>query len=638
MSLLDTPVRSSLTAQSAQIRHDLKAFERDFFAAHCHKPGKEDIKQNADIAAKYKQYNKLRDVLSGKLPAESLTTASPTQDRQRKRPRHDEAGPSVHAAQTPRKGKIAATATPRKQFGSLQPHELDPYDAPSSVSPRPPITALGPTPQRDGRVLGIFDLLEASGGSSGKKRKRTGLFDAGESLESPVKKAPAQEDSTNAALAQTPARSRVRYDGDLLEHLAGTPTTGRHQVHARTPASSAKKFMLNQFFATPSAVRYASMLQSTDTKDAPDAAESKALSPAAKTPLLDRVLGRTPTKSTTTGETQGDQTPAYLKRSYSFKQRLLSASATTSRRNSFDDSTALPAPEVQRVAPGQRKSRFNPRPLSQIAQEIKDRDAESVREQAAAAKRQREQDGGDDDEMDALREIEVNDNDNDNHDFLIGDSQIGDIVAEGEQPAFEQPAVRKWKKKGQKRTTRRVIMRPSKVPIQDARYRKGSPETEEDSQGQSDEEDQEEAGLDSDDDRVKETQQQQSRNAVDADFSDDELLAEAFADSDDELFGGAAPKAASGPSKTLATPAGTLGKPSSSSKKQKSKDGSNKPSKPSKQQRRSGRNDSDEDDDQPVRKINPNAQSHMNFRSLKIKNKNSKAKGRGRFGGGRGRR
>ena len=38
--------------------------------------------------------------------------------------------------------------------------------------------------------------------------------------------------------------------------------------------------------------------------------------------------------------------------------------------------------------------------------------------------------------------------------------------------------------------------------------------------------------------------------------------------------------------------------------------------------------------------INPNAHSHMNFRSLKIRNKNSKAKGGGRFGGrfGKGRR
>jgi hypothetical protein len=40
-------------------------------------------------------------------------------------------------------------------------------------------------------------------------------------------------------------------------------------------------------------------------------------------------------------------------------------------------------------------------------------------------------------------------------------------------------------------------------------------------------------------------------------------------------------------------------------------------------------------DGDTIRKINPNAISHMNFKTLKIRNKNSKAKGGRRFGKGR---
>jgi hypothetical protein len=46
------------------------------------------------------------------------------------------------------------------------PNLLDSYDSPSSASPRQYlVTAIGPTPQRDGKVLGLSDLLSNSGRS-----------------------------------------------------------------------------------------------------------------------------------------------------------------------------------------------------------------------------------------------------------------------------------------------------------------------------------------------------------------------------------------------------------------------------------------------------------------------------------------
>ncbi|MBN0049412.1 hypothetical protein JS756_36315, partial [Streptomyces actuosus] len=82
------------------------------------------------------------------------------------------------ATTTPRKFKSAEGifATP-SQPRTTHPSQLDPYDSPSALhrlfSPRthqqsstPLKAAVGPTPQRDGKALGLFDLLSESGGST----------------------------------------------------------------------------------------------------------------------------------------------------------------------------------------------------------------------------------------------------------------------------------------------------------------------------------------------------------------------------------------------------------------------------------------------------------------------------------------
>ncbi|KPI42736.1 DNA replication regulator sld2 [Cyphellophora attinorum] len=691
MSLLDTPLRTSLSDQSTIIRAELKEYERDFFARNNRRPDRSDIKNDEAIAAKYKQYNKVRDVLSGKLPKDVLDEhVSPLRKSKRA---------SSTYATTPRKTR--SIATPRKVLGHLKPNDLDPYDAPpSSASPRPHITSLGPTPQRDGQVMGIFDMLDASGSRTPNTRKRKLATFVEDGLVNELVmegRVDTSEDKPPVA-AQTPARARTRSgQGDLLDHLKSTPQSTRRNKHSRTPASDGRKFALSQFFATPSAVRYASMLNDPNADEllsGPPMLNATPRSKTASTPLLDRVLGRTPAKPIENGDV--DQTPAYLKRSHSFKQRLLSASTTAAGRESGEvnlEGNPAATLTAKRSMPRHLvKSRYNPRSLSQIAQQIKDREAEQVQKRAQAVAEA----AGDDDDLDALREIEGE------GDVLVDDSQLQD--ADTAKPGEEPP--RKWKKRGQKRTTRRTIMRPSKVRIQDPKYRQESPEAQQDA---------EELPLEPEDDaddmqNVEETQLPDSTATLAAeednvDFSDDELLAEIFANSDDELFGVRAVSKSPAPNRSVrrqqvptnrindddeddgrGTSSFTVqhedndeydhddeedeqeedgiaaasdlagkknGRLSSSSIKTKTTSKAKDSTKPNSRatvaakskgakattKKKPSAKDLEEDDLAP-RKINPNLQSHMNFRTLKIKNKGSRAKraGGGRFGGGRGRR
>ena len=661
MSLLDTPLRTSLSTQSTTLRADLKEFERDFFAKHSRRPGRDDIKQDGTIAAKYKDYNKVRDVLSGKIPAESLNDpSSPTQRRKQSSATNHNISPS----------QTRNVRTPRKVNGQLRPHHLDPYDAPSSASPRPQITAVGPTPQRDGMVMGLFDMLETDGGrtrSSQKRKFTTFVGDNNEFTTNGVSTA-----SQETVAAQTPARRKYGNGvGDILDHLGSASRTGNRNKHSRTPPSEGRKFALSQFFATPSAIRYVSMINDPTGDELQDGQAMLIGTPTSKakgTPLLDRVLSRTPLKAIGGDEQhEGDCTPAYLKRSHSFKQRLLSASTTSSavqtdsRNNAGGRSqTGVPRHLV--------KSKYNPRSLSQIAQQLKEREAEEANKRAEAAAEA----AGDDDELDALREMEGGD------DVLVGNSQFaglddGEDLDENEP----QPPVRKWKKRGQKRTTRRSIMRPSKVGVYDPNYRDQTPpaaaeEDEDENEIDEPEADNSAANMEADaqtetQDVVEETQLHPSSHTVTAEFedhfSDDELLAEIFANSDDELFGIRAVSKSPAPNKKMrkVEPVARTdddddddfleqvaeGPQEDSPPRKKTKSSSTKPSKstamsnskansktakPSKSKKPKPTAHSDSEEDAPTRKINPNAQSHMNFRSLKIKGKGGHAK---RAGGGR---
>ncbi len=160
------------------------------------------------LARKYKEYNKIRDLISGKIQQSAPVSKGQTP---RKRKHEDKDGQAVSKRQ-----QIAKT--PSKS--SMQPWEVDPYESPSVIrnlfTPSRK-TALGPTPQKDGQVLGLFDLLEENGAEN--------------------------------------ARSKVQNEGNGLASILATPGKGKTDQlislkHSRTPASAGKRFMLDAF-ATP---------------------------------------------------------------------------------------------------------------------------------------------------------------------------------------------------------------------------------------------------------------------------------------------------------------------------------------------------------------------------------------------------
>lgn len=547
IALLDTPKKASLQVRSTNLRADLKDFERTFAAEHhgC-KPGKDDIKANAEVAEKYKQYNRIRDVLAGKLTLAALEASSPA-----RKPKLRNTSASV-AARSPANKRLHSTPRTKR----LRPDDVDPYDAPSSVTPRRVLSAIGPTPQRDGQALGIFDLMSNPGSGrtmqgtpASRKRKIEALLGDDEDVEN------------HPIVAQTPSQRQSSKRGDVLDHLAGTPVsqlrTSRHK-HSRTPISDGKKFMLSQFFATPSAVRYAGVAEGQ-------------LGP---TPLLNRVLGHSPSRPQQ--EARPDATPAYLRRSYSFRDRLLSASSNPSRDNSSDvDATS---PSSVHAAPrriSKKQAKFVPKRLSQFAAEMRKKEDEMH-----------------DDDLDAMREMEQED-----ASVLVNDSQI--VPKEPVENQGEEPPQRIWKKRGQKRTTRRVIMRPSMLKA--SRTQKQGPVGAEDEDEQEqDESEQAEAGnLVHDDLSEDELHGSPAKDNDDFDEHDEQV------DEDDETYEDA-----------------KVSKKSKAKAKMKSKTCS--------EEKTLGKAPRVTKDVKKQGTINPNAVSHMNFRSLKIKNKNSKAKGRGR--------
>ena len=605
--LIDTPKRTALAARSTALRTKLKEWEKSFAASHSgQKPGKEDIRACLEISKTYKEYNIVRDVLAGKLGVESLEHAARVSPTARKggRRNHNARGQSTDReacggaayASPPRKAK----SSPYQRRNAPHPNLLDPYDPPASASPRPHLlTSIGPTPQRDGKVLGLFDLLSNSGSSlqatpSTNKRKVDSLADS------------AQADArvgNEWVVAQTPSRKRRKNGdagGDILDHLNSNTPEG-YRRHCRTPASEGKKFMLSQFFATPSTMRFAALAEDPD--DSPMGQDAH----AQQTPLRSFVLGNQASAAAETKASAFDATPAYLKRSSSFKDRLLSVSASTAGVMNLSKPNPTSLPEIQTGPPTLRRYKSGPRPLSEILRGLR-----------------KIEDEQDEDDLDALREIEggqIN--------VLVKDSQAeaagagveeGGLGQEVEVERENMALTKAWKKKGQKRTTKRVNMRPVKMkPRQENQWvaedsgseEADGPEVAEEKSRTTERMMDDVLGSDIPVTMGREVEsieqetnlERRMESGSDVEFQDgsdcDELDERTQSREHDKITINKA----------------EVSKTSRKEGKKKDKDTAHK----SKQKKGST--------------INPNAVSHQNFRSLKIRNKNSKAKGgRGRFG------
>lgn len=172
------------------------------------------------VARKYKLYNKLR-TSSPCHPSKS----SPAANQKPLRP----APPTT--AQTPRK---------HTKHNYIQPSTLDPYDSPISARKNTPSifrTSIGPTPQKDGWVLGIFDFLSPESDRTGTPSKNQGRPSLasipGNSLKTPSKKKRAQTDDDEV---NTPSSKRVK---SSLPARRFTPSAARRTTTtAATPSSS----------------------------------------------------------------------------------------------------------------------------------------------------------------------------------------------------------------------------------------------------------------------------------------------------------------------------------------------------------------------------------------------------------------
>ncbi|RMZ79631.1 hypothetical protein DV737_g3321, partial [Chaetothyriales sp. CBS 132003] len=260
---------ATLQARADALRAALKDYERAFAAQHHgRKPAKEDIKADGEVAAKYREYNKVREVIAGKAKTDGERVATPQQPR-------------------------------------------------------------------------------------GQKEQ-----------------------------------------GDLLQHLGATPATGSRAKHSRTPISEGRKFMLSQFFATPSTVRYQQILHTGETPE-----------------RMGMGMVKTPPKKGGNGEEAeegraNDETPKYLRRTASFKDRLLSASSSSPSsmpgRSGMADHEGRSSTGAGLVKV-KAKAKFQPKPLSQIAAELlKQRPGETQQ----AGKASVDADDDDEDGMEALRELE----------------------------------------------------------------------------------------------------------------------------------------------------------------------------------------------------------------------------------------
>ncbi|KAG5997127.1 hypothetical protein E4U52_005007 [Claviceps spartinae] len=212
---MDDGTKALYEEKSKDLRAQLKRWENEWAQTHDgKKPGRQDIKDNAEI-----DYNKYRDIRSGK-----IAPPSKLEPRLRKRP--SEPAP---AETPPKRAKYAVT--PKKQHTCDDELMSTPTISRKLFSPAP-VTFLGPTPQREGRVLGLFDLLV---------EKELGTPSRG----------------NNARAQRTPSRAGVN-DLSTPSRRTGTLDLDSPEKLGRTPMSSSRRHMLDMF-ATPQKKRRGSI-------------------------------------------------------------------------------------------------------------------------------------------------------------------------------------------------------------------------------------------------------------------------------------------------------------------------------------------------------------------------------------------
>ncbi|PHH77943.1 hypothetical protein CDD80_7566 [Ophiocordyceps camponoti-rufipedis] len=205
-------------SKAKDLRSQLKRWEEEWATANGgSKPGRQDIKSRPDIAAKYKEYNKVRDVLAGKMP--------PPADRD---------------SGSKRRGQPLPSETPLKRTKHSDAEDevmKTPSISRKLFSPTK-VTWLGPTPQKEGRVLGLLDLLTSTPTQASKHaspRKKDALQTPSKTVHlqaTPSKPTPSRSTSPSKRQCHKTTTPR-RYRGELA--LGATPTPPS-ALHSETPS------------------------------------------------------------------------------------------------------------------------------------------------------------------------------------------------------------------------------------------------------------------------------------------------------------------------------------------------------------------------------------------------------------------
>lgn len=218
----------SIQERLKNLKHTLKRFEHALEAKHGRVGAREAIKQDAAFQSKYREYKALQREVS--MPAtandEQLVPLGAGEER------------------TVLKERDANTinATPQKHS-----RRADKLAVPSPISLEVEATpacirqALGPTPQRDGAILGIFDMMPSDTPSKGQVANSPALPDKVDATPSK----PTTSSSANP-LSRTPQSSGKRF---FLTAYAPTPSKRKAEDELCTPSTSKRQF------ATPSFLR-----------------------------------------------------------------------------------------------------------------------------------------------------------------------------------------------------------------------------------------------------------------------------------------------------------------------------------------------------------------------------------------------
>ncbi|KAK5733032.1 hypothetical protein LTR17_010039 [Elasticomyces elasticus] len=216
-----------LHRQVASLRVELKAWEHAFKSTHNRKASREDISNDASVREKYREYNRLQYAIDNPQGAKSVTPRKPKHLRQRVGKEN----------LTPKKTwqKNAVSLEVVKEDEQL---ELEVEQTPAFVK-----CGLGPTPQKDGLVLGIFDFASSTTPSKSDGTAAVPLISC-----TPSKPAPLDPTSSSKrGLSATPQSSSKRR---MLDAFIGTPLSKRRKLDnevSETPSTSKGRYGTPQF-------------------------------------------------------------------------------------------------------------------------------------------------------------------------------------------------------------------------------------------------------------------------------------------------------------------------------------------------------------------------------------------------------